>query len=153
MDVVDRFYEILHNHHMPACEARLILEYRSPNSLTRIVQRNVSQDLMLDFAERLIVHSKELHMTPLELAGVQESIQQLNLGLGNMTAYHTLVNVLKNEPAAEPAGPFSTALFTTRATSHPFTAEGITGLHCDILGICPSSFLQLAASLAEKAEV
>lgn len=102
MDIVDRFYRILSNHHMPAYKAREILCYKSPNSLTRIVQRNVSQDLMLDFAQRLIEHADELLMTEEELNGIREGAEELSQGLGNMTAYRQFMTLL-HEGASAPA--------------------------------------------------
>ena len=153
MDIIDRFYAILKAHDMTACRARELLEYRSPNSLTRIVQRNVSQNIMMDFAERVINHASDLRMTEEEVESIREGARELTEGMGNVTAYGMLKDLLCGKEPEDADAPVQTAAFSGRPAVKDFTTEGITSLKAVLLGNPPARYLNAIASLEGRAEL
>ena len=60
MDLSEIFLHILETHHLTQRKASFILQYSSPNQLQRITKKEVSDKLMMDFGERLLIHREEL---------------------------------------------------------------------------------------------
>lgn len=68
------FLHILETHHLTQRKASSILQYSSPNQLQRITKKEVSDKLMMDFGERLLIHREELDLTPDEIVSIRQCL-------------------------------------------------------------------------------
>ena len=74
MDLSEIFLHILETHHLTQRKASSILQYSSPNQLQRITKKEVSDKLMMDFGERLLIHREELDLTPDEIVSIRQCL-------------------------------------------------------------------------------
>ena len=74
MDLSEIFLHILETHHLTQRKASSILQYSSPNHLQRITKKEVSDKLMMDFGERLLIHREELDLTPDEIVSIRQCL-------------------------------------------------------------------------------
>ena len=74
MDLPEIFLHILRSHGLTQKKVIDILGYSSRTQLTRITKKEVSDKLMMDFGERLLIHREELDLTPDENVSIRQCL-------------------------------------------------------------------------------
>lgn len=74
MDLPEIFLHILRSHGLTQKKVIDILGYSSRTQLTRITKKEVSDKLMMDFGERLLIHREELDLTPDEIVSIRQCL-------------------------------------------------------------------------------
>lgn len=146
MDLIDTFLRLIDAHGISQRTVCKAIGYTSPNQLTRLLKRQVSEELMADFGTRLLSGADMLGFSPDEQQTIRDCIADIGLSSDNLAAFHRLLALLQNPsvfPSTAPVPQIS--LVSPSGEAMGTLAEcfrDASSLHITAAGGCPADLLQ-----------
>lgn len=157
MDLIDTFLHLIDERGVSQRAVSKMLGYSSPNQLTRLIKRQVSDNLMADFGARLLSCAERLALSPDEQQAIRSCMADIGLGSDNLSAYHRFAALLQ-DPSMLPSGASSATISLVfpgrreRATLQEFFHDAAR-LRITAYGGCHAALLQGLQSLEGQCEL
>ena len=157
MDLIETFLHLIDEHGISQRAVSQTLGYSSPNQLTRLIKKQVSDNLMADFGARLLSCAEKLSLSPDSRRPSATVCPTSAWVLTIYPPYHRFAALLQNPsmlPSAVTVSPISLVFPDSRekVTLKKFFRDA-SRLHITAYGGCHAGLLQSLQSLEQQCEL